>query len=174
MKFPKWARPTRLVVILLCLVLAVFWFYAFFIARHSKANAIADKEWTQFAETTCQQAEIKRNKLADFTRIGDSPEELAKRADLVEQATDGLRSMLDTLETRSPNNEKGRAIVGLWIDEYRIHLDDRGEYVAELRNGKNVTFAETAVEGVPISERLLTFAQENLMDTCAPPTDVAG
>jgi len=56
-----------------------------------------------------------------------------------------------------------------WEDEYRILLDDRYRYADRLRAGKNVPFTETAVNGVPITERIEKFALDNEMPTCAPP-----
>lgn len=98
----------------------------------------------------------------------------ARPSTLVEKATDGLDAMVQELGLRTPSDENGRNVVRLWLAEYRTYLEDRREYIAELRAGNNVTFSETAIEGVPISERLLTFANENNMGSCAPPTDVAG
>jgi hypothetical protein len=82
--------------------------------------------------------------------------------------------MVQDLGLRTPSDENGLNVVKLWLAEYMTYLEDRREYIVELRAGNNVTFSETAIEGVPISERLLTFANENNMASCAPPTDVAG
>lgn len=167
-------RLGRIAALLLCLVLAAFWIYAFFIADTNKRNLIGDKSWPEYAENICVKAEQERFKLADFSRIEGTPEELTKRAGLVEKATDGLDAMVQELGLRTPSDENGRNVVRLWLAEYRTYLEDRREYIADLRAGNNVTFSETAIEGVPISERLLTFANENNMGSCAPPTDVAG
>jgi hypothetical protein len=167
-------RPGRIVASLLCLVLASFWIYAFFFADTNKRNLIGDKSWPKYAESICAKAEQERFKLADFSRIEGTPEELTKRAGLVEQATDGLDVMVQDLGLRTPSDENGLNVVKLWLAEYMTYLEDRREYIVELRAGNNVTFSETAIEGVPISERLLTFANENNMASCAPPTDVAG
>ena len=159
---------------LLCATLLVFWAYAIFFYSPDKQNVIGDKEWSKWAQEKCLVAQKERNELADYTRIDNDPEVLAKRAGLVERATDGLEAMIDTLDSRTPVDAKGAAIVPDWIADYRTYIGDRRDYIEELRSGKNVVFAETAVEGVPISERLTTFADDNLMNACAPPTDVAG
>jgi len=167
-------RPGRIAAYLLCLGLAAFWIYAFFIADTNKRNLIGDKSWPEYAENICAKTEQERFKLADFSRIEGTPEELEKRAGLVEKATDGLDEMIQKLGLKTPSDENGRNVVRLWLAEYLTYLGDRREYIVELRAGNNVTFSETAIEGVPISERLLTFANENNMESCAPPTDVAG
>ncbi|MEO1059383.1 MAG: hypothetical protein AAFY28_20955, partial [Actinomycetota bacterium] len=65
--------------------------------------------------------------------------------------------------------EKGQAIVPDWIADYRQLLDDRYAYAERLRAGENVPFTETAVRGVPITERIETFAGDNEMRSCRPP-----
>ena len=156
-------RPIHLLLGLLCAVLVAFWVYAIFFYSPDKQNVIGDKDWAEWAESECSVTEQARNQLADFTRIEDDLESLRKRAGLVEQATDDLESMIDTLDSRKPSDAKGAAIVPDWIADYRTYIGDRRDYIEELRSGKNVVFAETAVEGVPISERLTTFADDNLM-----------
>ena len=68
-----------------------------------------------------------------------------------------------------PTDEKGQAIVPAWEADYRTLLDDRYAYADRLRSGENVPFTETAVDGVPITERIETFADDNEMPSCAPP-----
>jgi hypothetical protein len=72
----------------------------------------------------------------------------------------------------APGDEKGRAIVPLWEADYRTYLADRRAYADVLRGGANEPFRETAVDGIPISEKIAAFASDNEMPTCAPPTDL--
>ncbi len=68
---------------------------------------------------------------------------------------------------------KGRDIVPLWERDYRTYLADRRAFTADLRaTRENVAFYETAVDGIPISEKLETFAADNHMASCAPPRDL--
>lgn len=166
--------PLRILLALLCGVLLIFWAYAIFFFSPNKQNVIGDKDWSKWAQENCLATQEDRNQLADYTRIDNDPKALNKRATLVEKATDGLEALIATLDSRTPSDAKGAAIVPDWIADYRTYIGDRRDYIQELRSGKNVVFAETAVEGVPISERLTTFADDNLMSACAPPTDVAG
>jgi hypothetical protein len=48
-------------------------------------------------------------------------------------------------------------------------LNDRYTYADRLRAGQDGPFTETAVRGVPITERIETFAGDNEMPSCAPP-----
>ncbi|HSM65049.1 MAG TPA: hypothetical protein VK860_01960, partial [Ilumatobacteraceae bacterium] len=61
------------------------------------------------------------------------------------------------------------AIVPLWEADYRTLLEDRYRYADQLASGQDGPFTETAVEGVPITERIETFAGDNEMDSCRPP-----
>ena len=56
-----------------------------------------------------------------------------------------------------------------WEADYRTLLADRYRYAERLRDGENVPFTETAVDGVPITERIETFAGDNEMPSCSPP-----
>ena len=80
-----------------------------------------------------------------------------------------LSAMLDDLEAVEPSDAKGQAIVPDWIADYRTLLQDRYNYAERLRSGQNVPFTETGVQGVPITERIETFAGDNEMPSCAPP-----
>ena len=149
------------------------WVYAFGFASRESANRIKDKEWQVRAESTCAATAEARSKLASLVKIDiNDPTALARRADLVEQATDDLEKMLDTIEARPPADAKGLAIVPLWIAEYRTYIEDRRDYISNLRTGSIKDFAESMVEGVPISERLSKFARENLAKSCQPPLDL--
>ena len=64
----------------------------------------------------------------------------------------------------------------LWIkdsdpDVPMIHI--RRDFAATLREtGENSAFYEPISEGIPVSERLETFAADNAMASCAPPRDL--
>lgn len=153
-------------------LLAVMWVYAFFLAPRESINRVGDRLWSTRAEGVCFQARLDLAQLSDTRRI-NSVEDLQIRASLVEQATDILDDMLEGVFASTPVDEKGLAISGLWRIDYEIYLSDRREYVEILRAGENPPFAETRTEGIPISEKLGTFARANNMDSCAPPIDLS-
>ena len=80
--------------------------------------------------------------------------------------------MLNDVVAVAPTDDKGAEIVPLWEADYRTYIEDRREYTDGLRAGEIAGFTETALEGLPISEKLTTFADENEMPSCAPPTDM--
>jgi len=63
--------------------------------------------------------------------------------------------------------------VPLWIADWRTHLSDREAYVVELRAGRNRPFSETRGDRIPLSEKIATFAADNLIPNCSPPRDLA-
>lgn len=143
---------------------ASFWFWALFLIDKTAVNKFEDRAWAENAEEVC--APVKQAvRLLDLEASAD----LGERADLVVQSTDMYAAMIDELESDLPDDPKGAAIVPEWIADWRTLLQNRYDYADELRAGNDVPFTETAVQGVPITERIETFAGDNEMDSCAPP-----
>lgn len=141
-----------------------FWTWALFFASKEAVNRIDDRAWAERAEGICADYDVQIRALE-----AQASNDLVVRADLVVQSTDLLSAMLDDITAVAPTDEKGRAIVPAWEADYRTLLNDRYRYSEQLRSGQNVPFTETAVEGVPITERIETFAGDNEMPTCGPP-----
>jgi len=154
----------RALVVVALLALASFWIWALFFASKSAVNKVDDRAWAARAEATCAAVKVQLSELETRT----SPD-LDERADLVEQSTDLLSTMLDEITAVMPIDEKGQAIVPAWEADYRTLLDDRYAYAVMLRSGQDGPFTETAVNNVPITERIETFAGDNEMPSCAPP-----
>jgi len=171
-------RPGRVIVRaglgLVVAVIAAMWIYALFFASKESVNRIGDGDWTSRAEATCATAKADRAALADLRRIDDAgPDALARRADLVDAATDGLARAIAEVGERMPRDAKGAAIVPLWLADYDVYIADRRAYADALRRGDNSPFSETTTEGLPVSEKLATFAADNDMPSCRPPMDLS-
>lgn len=168
----------RLLLGLLLVVFATFWTWALFFASKEAVNKIDDRAWAERAERLCADANRARVSLSDYRSIvgGDASrtaELVRERADIIDRATDIIEQMLDDVVAVEPTDDKGRAIVPQWEAEYRAYLDGRRTYAHDLRTtGENLAFYEPAVQGVPVSERLETFAGDNEMPACAPPRDL--
>jgi hypothetical protein len=169
---PRYAARAALVVGLLAF--SAFWTWALFFASKEPVNRIDDRAWAARAEEICAAADEQRVALADFRTMRDAtPQMVRERADIVDDATAILEQMLDDVVADPPDDAKGRAVVPLWEDDYRTYLADRRAFTAELRaTGENVAFYESAMGGIPISEKLETFAADNHMASCAPPRDL--
>ena len=161
-----WRRsPIRKVVLVLGLSgFVAFWIWALFFASKEAINKIEDRAWTERAEAICAEYDVQIRALD-----AQASTDLAVRADLVDTSTDLFAAMLDEVMAVAPADEKGQAIVPLWEADYRTLLQDRRNYADQLRSGEDGPFTETAVEGVPITERIETFAGDNEMDSCRPP-----
>jgi len=165
---------TRSAIVFFVLLTTAMWIYAFVFSPREAVNRIADKEWQQRAEEICSQANDERGKLADYRLISSAGKDaLSQRADIVEEATTILARMVDEIALVSPGDAKGQALVPLWIADYRTYLNDRLDYVAQLRSGQNEPFSETMTEGLPLSEKISTFAADNRMPSCKAPIDLS-
>lgn len=166
-------RVATSVKALVLVAIATMWFYAFVLAPRESFNNVKDPAWSARAEAVCSETAAQRSSLADLGRVDPTdPAQLSRKADIIDEATDGLDAALDRIASDSPSTDKGRALVPLWIADYRTYIGDRREYASTIRSGRLVEFAETQVEGVPISERLAKFARENRMKSCQPPRDL--
>lgn len=169
----------RIGLIVLVALFATFWIWALFFASKEAVNRIDDRAWAEQAELVCQTATAERLALADFRLIDggdDDPDAVAarirERADIVVRSTEIIEGMLDDITAVEPTDEKGRAIVPMWEADYRTYIQDRYRYAEQLRDsGENLPFYETA-DGIPLSERIETFAGDNEMPACAPPRDL--
>ena len=162
----RWRRsPVRKVLLWGSIaLLLVFWVWALFFASKEAINKVGDTAWAARAEGICVDYDVQLRAI-EVQRVAN----LSARADLVDESTALLGLMLDDIVTVMPTDEKGQAIVPDWEAEYRILLEDRSRYADVLRSGKNAPFTETAVGGVPITERIEKFTLDNEMPTCAPP-----
>jgi hypothetical protein len=154
-------------------IFVVFWTWALFFASKDAINKIEDSAWTERAQSICVEASERREALADFRRIDPNDREmLIERGNLIDRTTDIVETMLDEVMAGELSNEKARALVPLWAEEYRTYIGNRRVYANEVRNGSNDLFREAEVGGIPISERLTVFANDNQMGACAPPRDL--
>jgi hypothetical protein len=151
-----------------------FWTWALFFASKEAVNRIDDRAWAERAQAICLDAARARYELTDLTRIDRADAAMIRRrADVIDRSTDILDEMVDDVVAVMPDDEKGQAIVPLWEADYRIYLQDRRTYADQLReSGENLPFYETAQGGIPISERVATFAGDNEMSACSPPIDL--
>lgn len=167
----------RIPLVVIVAAFAVFWVWALFFASKESINKIDDRQWAERAEGICAAAEAERFELVDLREIAsDGPDlaaDLGERAGIVDQATDIVETMLDDVVAVAPTDDKGAEIVPLWEADYRAYIGNRRTFTNNLREGRNDPFTETALDGLPISEKLDRFASDNEMPSCSPPQDLA-
>jgi hypothetical protein len=170
----KWRLVARAALAVGVVIFVVFWTWALLFASKQPINRIGDRPWAARAEHICAAADKQRLALADFRKMDNATAGLVdERADIVDHATDILEHMLDDVVSKPPSDPKGLDLVPQWEHDYRTYLADRRAFTAQLRaSGKNKAFYETEASGIPISEKIEAFAQDNRMPTCAPPRDL--
>lgn len=174
----RWRRrghgAARVLVVTGLVAFIAFWTWALFFASKEPINRFDDTAWRQRAEGVCSTADAERLQLADFREMQDAtPALVRERADIVDRATDILERMLDEVVAVDPLDAKGRDLVPQWEADYRAYLESRRVFATTLREtGENSPFYEPVADGIPVSEKLETFAADNGMPACAPPRDL--
>jgi hypothetical protein len=155
-------------------LIVVMWVYALFFASKQSINKFEDRDWAKKAQARCLVAREERNLLSDY-RVVDTLglNALNERANIIDAATDTIERFVTEFRAALPNDPKGAELVDLWLDDYEIYIADRRLFANNLRNGVNLPFAETAIEGLPLSEKIATFAADNEMSFCKPPIDLS-
>ena len=156
-------------------VFVSFWTYALFFASKEAVNKIGDRGWAARAEDICEAANERREELADFRRVDpDDAAMLDERADIVDRATDIVEEMVDDVVAVDAHRREGpgdRARLGGRLPDLPAEPPRfRRRRSAAARTSRS---AKPRIEGVPISERIGTFAGDNEMESCAPPRDLS-
>ena len=167
----------RLVVGVLTVAIALIvamWVYAFGFADKRSLYRVSDRAWAAKAETRCATAVKELDALADFRRIDQvGADALREKAVIVDKANDIVTRMVDDLSADAPARSENGSDAQKWIADYRTYLGNRRDFADQLRRGQNKPFAETEIDGSPITNFLTDFAIGNDMKSCAPPTDLA-
>jgi hypothetical protein len=160
---------------IISLGIAVFWIWALFFPQTKQSIAkVDDESWSVRAELICRSANVKRDELSDLRRIDEVGEgALAERAELIDRATDIIDQMVTDVIAELPTNATDVALIDSWAKYYRQWIGDRRIYTDVLRSGDNPPFAESMVDGSPISEYINDFTVANRMKPCSAPTDLA-
>ncbi len=158
----------------ICLIIAVFWVYAFFFASKEGVNVLTDKAWTVRAEEICGNANLERDKLVDLRRINSvEGDALAERADIIDKATAIIQNMLDDVTAEVPTGVGDADLMEIWRGLYQDWINGRIVYTAKLRTGENAPFAESMSEGSPVSDSINDFTTNNRMTSCGAAMDLA-
>ena len=167
-------RIYKYLIIVSCLLIAAMWIYGLGFASKESINKIGDEAWKVRSEKICLVSEKERMALIDLRKVKDSgANALAERAQIIDKATDSLERAVNELAGLNVTDPKGQALVPLWLADYRTHISDRRAYTQDLREGVNEPFSETVTEGLPLSEKIATFAADNAIPSCAPPIDLS-
>ncbi len=167
--------PLRYLVVAACLLLTAMWVYGLFFASKEAAYQVSDPNWRRQAESICERYEQQRRQLADVDEgyISDpTPEQMLRRADLVEQATNLLEASLEDVLALPVASDRDRSIVADYERYYPMVLADRRAYIDRVRALDLRPYGETRVGNGPVSNVLSDFVTVNQMKSCAPPTEL--
>lgn len=162
----------RVAVVVTVLVIAGFWIWVFSGApRKKNPDYLADRA---FAERTQQRCERTDQSLRSLPRAEDA-RSATERADVVDRATDDLQAMVDRIAADQADNPSDDRIVDLWLDDWRIYLQNRREYATALRRDETARFLVDEKPRANDSYDLVieNFADINDIPECAPPLDVS-
>jgi hypothetical protein len=155
--------------------LLAMWIYVLLIGKQQFPNQIHDATWPQAAESVCAanaRAIAALPPAASFADIKPKSEALRQRADVGEEVTQLLRRRVaDLAALPPPSVANDELLLQAWFADWRMYLSNRDDHVAEWRAGKDTQFAETEVDGGPISDRMDALATENAMPDCVVPDD---
>ncbi len=177
---PKHGWFVRVVLILVCSVLAAMWVYYFVFASDAGVYQMQDTSWRETASPICVAAQAERAELVDTDGgyiINPTPEQMRQRADIVDQATDIIEQMLNDILAIPVDNDDDRTRLATFEENYRLVIGDRRRYSARLRDLQLQPYNETIVGGGPVSNVVLDFTagvKGNDVPECSPPGELGG
>jgi hypothetical protein len=131
-------------------------------------DQLDDPAFATAAEPRCARTKDDIDALGLPTAV-DTPIE---RADMVDEENRLLTAMVgDLADLERPPGEQGEW-VARWLEDWRIHIQDRQAWADDLRAGDDHPFVETDRGGEQISNVIDNFAEVNDMESCATAGDV--
>lgn len=165
---------SRRSVVIALVIFASFavWAYAYSgFADGPGPDELEDTTFVETAEARCATTMAELDRLPLALEADDNVE----RADQVVVATDLLAEMVDDLEAAVDGTESDRQILGAWLDDWRLYLDDRYRYADAVREDPAAPFLISDTGGPErLEKRITRFAQDSGMPSCATPPDVGG
>jgi hypothetical protein len=173
---PKTKRWVKVLLAVICLLIAAMWVYAFVFAPKSGVYFVTDKAWRQSADQLCANAEQQRLALVDTTQgyiTNPTHEQMTQRADIVDRATAIVGKMVDDVQALPLDGAENRTRVDIFVKYYRQIVADRLAYTARLRSFQLEPYRETLVNKEPVSNIVIAFTTANV-PKCLPPGELGG
>jgi hypothetical protein len=161
----------KVLAIVCVLGLTVMWVYALSgVAGRDVAGRLDDRTFGPTAEPTCKAARADVDALPPAFETPDP----TQRADVVDQATARLRTMVRDLDALPRPAGDDATMVTQWLADWTTYLDNRADYASRLRVDRTARFyvAQREADKRQITEALDRFAGINDMPSCETPGDV--
>ena len=144
-------RPVTIALGAIVVVLVVIWIYALAFAPKGYRLAIRDDVWIEQADAICGRYASRIDELpaaSAFADVEPQAEALRQRALVLDDANLLVAEQIDALRSLpGPDNERGRELVGRWLDDWDLYLADRQQQSVDWRAGLDDPFAVTADDG---------------------------
>lgn len=171
------ALAARIGLTVIVLLLIAMWVYAFGFAEKKGVYVLDDDSWGERAQDICERYEAERRALVDTDAgyiANPTNEQMIERADVVDRATDLLEAELAEMVAVMPTSDRDRQLVEEYRGYFEIMIADRRAYTERLRAFELGPYLETKVDGGPVTNVLLDFANGNRMPACRPPGELGG
>lgn len=168
----RWVRGLLLIIVL---GIVAMWIYAFVFAPREGRYRVVDDRWRASTAAVCAASRERILALADTKDgpvINPTLEQMARRAALVDQATDELQTMLDQIARVPASSDRDRQLIDSWFGFYATVISDRRAHTARLRSGVDEPYEESQVAGGPVTNVVTDFTKANEINRCAPPFDL--
>jgi hypothetical protein len=164
---PPRRRARRILIGVTVGAIAAMWLYAFGpFPKPRPADQLDDPRFASEAEDICGATIERLNRLPLVTQ-DSPPQELAA---VVTESNEELTVMVARLREAAPTEGRDGRLVGRWLDDWDIHLDDRARWVERVEAGVVEPFTETEVrDGFGVTGYLSEFAEVNGMRACRAP-----
>jgi hypothetical protein len=163
-RFP-WGRMAAIAILL---GIALLWIFAFAQDARRPPGLLDDVAFAEQAQEICLATGVALARLPPAFEADSA----AERAEMIDRADEELTAMVGELGAIAPTTERDGAMVGEWLDDWAVYLDDRADYAARLREDEGARFYVTEKNEDQITEPIDRLAQVNRMEACATPQDL--
>ena len=136
--------------------------------RSDPPDRLQDPAFAAAAEPICAATRTEIEALGLPTEVS-SP---AERAAMVGEENALLLAMLDDIESLPGPAGEDADWIRQWLQDWRLHVQDRQDWADDLAAGDDHLFVESARAGEQVSKVVDNFAEVNDMPSCATPGDV--
>ena len=181
----RWRRLSRGLTVVVLLGFLLFWVWAFSPwARRENPARLNDRDFAAWADRRCALSQAAIDALPSPRQV----DSFRLRAEQIDRGTDEIEALVaDLLQAASARLSEGTThdgptdaeLVGAWIEDWGIYLEDRRSHAARLRDTSGDVsdhslrfLLSDVMSGGVYTERMDGFARLNDMDSCQIPGDV--
>ena len=163
--------PARALAGFFAFACIAFWIFAFSPwARDifTAPDQLEDETYVAALDSLCAEAQARVEALPS-ARSAATP---ADRIAAVTAGTEILDRLVEDMAALAGGTADDRRLVGLWLEDWEIYLDDRSRHAERLLTEGDVRFLNTEDNGVFVAQRMDGFSRVNELDACVLPGDI--